>query len=494
MDNQYGNENEEQEKNTGGDNFYSYHQQDTTGNSYQTYGYQGNSQNGTCQGGTYQNGTYQNGTYQNGAYQNATYQNTAYQKASRKEKKKREKKPGGFGMKMAKCTALALVFGLVAGVVFEGVHYVSGELFGNGSSQVDASDRVLTQNNGEENVRATATSSTYVAMDVSDIVEEVMPSIVAITNVSQTEYQSFWGGMPMTYESTSCGSGIIVGQDDENLYIATNNHVVNGASSLTVLFDDNSTVSAEVKGTEPTMDLAVVKVDLGSVEQSTMDHIRVATLGESDKLRVGEASIAIGNALGYGQSVTTGCISALNREVAVSDSQSNTNYTAELIQTDAAINPGNSGGALLNAVGEVIGINSVKYSNTAVEGIGYAIPINTAAPIIEDLIKREKVDQSESAYFGIAGVDVTDDVSNTYDMPSGVYVAQVTSGSGAEKAGVLKGDIITKFDGNAIGSMKELSDRLQYYKAGDTIDVTIQRAESGQYVEQVISVTLGKKM
>lgn len=512
MDNQYNNNSNENHNNSQNrDRFYSYNQPDTTGNTYQNNGYQngvyqnGSYQNGTYQGGTengYQNGNYQNGTYQNnGAYQNTgayqnngAYQNTAYQKPPKKEKKKRERKPGGFGVKLAKCAALALVFGLVSGVVFEGVHYASGELLDNGSVSSDASGSVLTQNDGDDSVKTTATSSTYVAMDVSDIVEETMPSIVAITNVSQTEYQSFWGGMPQTYESTSCGSGIIVGQDDNNLYIATNNHVVEGATSLTVTFSDNFTVSAEVKGTDPSTDLAVVKVDRGSVEGETMNSIKVATLGNSDSLRVGEASIAIGNALGYGQSVTTGCISALDREVIVSDSGSNTNYTAELIQTDAAINPGNSGGALLNAVGEVIGINSVKYSDTDVEGIGYAIPISTAAPIIEDLITKEKVDQSESAYLGIAGVDVTSDVSKTYNMPAGVYVAQVTEGSAAEQAGILKGDIITTFDGKEIGSMEELSNRLQYYKAGTTVDVTVQRAANGEYVEQVISVTLGKKI
>lgn len=507
MDNQYNNNsNDSQDNSLNRDRFYSYNQPDTTGsayqntgNAYQNNGYQGGAyQNGNYRNGSYQGGTangYQNGNYQNGGYQNnGVYQNAAYQKPPKKEKKKREKKPGGFGVKIAKCAALALVFGLVSGVVFEGVHYVSGELLGSSSDSSDTSGSVLTQNDGDDSVRTTATSSTYVAMDVSDIVEEAMPAIVAITNVSQTEYQSFWGGRPQTYESTSCGSGIIVGQDDDNLYIATNNHVVEGATSLTVTFDDNSTVSAEVKGTDPSTDLAVVKVDRSSVEEETMNHIKVATLGNSDNLRVGEASIAIGNALGYGQSVTTGCISALDREVVVADSQSSTNYTAELIQTDAAINPGNSGGALLNAVGEVIGINSVKYSDTDVEGIGYAIPISTAAPIIEDLITKEKVDQSESAYLGIAGVDVTSDVSQTYNMPAGVYVAQVTEGSAAEKAGILKGDIITTFDGKEIGSMEELSNRLQYYKAGTTVDVTVQRADGGEYVEQVISVTLGKKI
>lgn len=434
-----------------------------------------------------------NDNQQNSTYQEHFYQSQGSQPEGKKEKKKRERKTGGFGTKLAKCAALALVFGLVSGVVFEGVHLASGQIFGETESTVAAAGDVLTQSDPDEKIQTTSTSSTYVATDVSDIVDAVMPSIVAITNVSETEYQSFWGGRQM-YESTSCGSGIIVSQDADYLYIATNNHVVDGANSLTVTFADDSTVSAEVKGTDPSTDLAVICVARSSIEDETMGNIKVATLGDSDDLKVGNACIAIGNALGYGQSVTTGCISALNREVSVADSSSNTSYTAELIQTDAAINPGNSGGALLNAAGEVIGINSVKYSDTDVEGIGYAIPMSTAMPIIEDLITKEKVDESDSAYLGIAGVDVTSDVAKTYGMPTGVYVAQVTEGSAAEQAGIKKGDIITGFDGKEIGSMEELSTRLQYYSAGTTVDVTIQRASDGVYVEQTISVTLGKKI
>ncbi len=405
------------------------------------------------------------------------------------EKKKKERKPGGFGKQLAKCAALALVFGLVAGGVMTGVNYASGKIFGTtNASNVQAS---LTTGD-DSTVQPTAISSSYVATDVSDIVDEVMPSIVAITNVSQTEYQSFWG-QSKTYESTSCGSGIIVSQDNEYLYVATNNHVVEGANSLTVTFANDDTVSAEIKGTDPSTDLAVVKVALSSIKDDTMSEIKVATLGSSDTLKVGESCIAIGNALGYGQSVTTGVISALNREVSVSDSSSSTNYTAELIQTDAAINPGNSGGALLNTAGEVIGINSVKYSDTSVEGIGYAIPMDTAKPIIEELITNEKVDESNSAYLGIAGVDVTSDVAKTYNMPTGVYVAQVMEGAAAEQAGIQKGDIITKFDGKDVTSMEKLSYNMQYYAAGTTVDVVIERSSNGQYEEQTISVTLGKK-
>lgn len=460
----------------------------TNPNNSQSAGYGSTRNNSQSYGYGNQNGNY--GTYGNNTgYQSNGTNGNAYGSNPKPEKKKKERKPGGFGKQLAKCAALALVFGLVAGGVMTGVNYASGKIFGTtNASNVQAS---LTTGD-DSTVQPTAISSSYVATDVSDIVDEVMPSIVAITNVSQTEYQSFWG-QSKTYESTSCGSGIIVSQDKEYLYVATNNHVVEGANSLTVTFANDDTVSAEIKGTDPSTDLAVVKVALSSIKDDTMSAIKVATLGSSDTLKVGESCIAIGNALGYGQSVTTGVISALNREVSVSDSSSSTNYTAELIQTDAAINPGNSGGALLNTAGEVIGINSVKYSDTSVEGIGYAIPMDTAKPIIEELITKEKVDESNSAYLGIAGVDVTSDVAKTYNMPTGVYVAQVMEGAAAEQAGIQKGDIITKFDGKDVTSMEELSSNMQYYAAGTTVDVVIERSSNGQYEEQTIPVTLGKK-
>ena len=460
----------------------------TTQNNSQSTSYGSTRNNSQSYGYGNQNGNY--GTYgSNTGYQSNGTNGNAYGSNPKPEKKKKERKPGGFGKQLAKCAALALVFGLVAGGVMTGVNYASGKVLGTtNAGNVQAS---LTTGD-DSTVQPTAISSSYVATDVSDIVDEVMPSIVAITNVSQTEYQSFWG-QSKTYESTSCGSGIIVGQDKEYLYVATNNHVVEGANSLTVTFANDDTVSAEIKGTDPSTDLAVVKVALSSIKDDTMSAIKVATLGSSDTLKVGGSCIAIGNALGYGQSVTTGVISALNREVSVSDSTSSTNYTAELIQTDAAINPGNSGGALLNTAGEVIGINSVKYSDTSVEGIGYAIPMDTAKPIIEELITKEKVDESNSAYLGIAGVDVTSDVAKTYNMPTGVYVAQVMEGAAAEQAGIQKGDVITKFDGKDVTSMEELSSNMQYYAAGTTVDVVIERSSNGQYEEQTISVTLGKK-
>ena len=295
------------------------------------------------------------------------------------------------------------------------------------------------------------------------------------------------------YESEGCGSGIIVSQDDEYLYIATNNHVVSGAETLTVLFCDDSTVSAEVKGTDESSDLAVVAVALEDIEDETKDKIRTATFGDSSALKVGETAIAIGNALGYGQSVTTGVISALSREVSVQNESDGSTVTNELLQTDAAINPGNSGGALLNLKGEVIGINSVKYSETSVEGMGYAIPSASALPIIKQLITREVVSGSKSAYLGISGVDVTDTVSGTYQMPQGVYVAQVIEGSGAANAGLQQGDIITKFDGRNITSMEEMQELMKYLSAGDTVNVTIERAQNGEYVEMDLEIVLGSK-
>jgi serine protease Do len=314
-----------------------------------------------------------------------------------------------------------------------------------------------------------------------------MPSIVSINCVEQVTQRSFFG-QSQTYDAESAGSGIIVKETKNKLYIVTNNHVIDGADSVTVTFIDDSTVAAEVKGTDSASDLAVLEISLDDLDSDTLSQIKVAAMGDSDEVLVGQTAIAIGNALGYGQSVTTGVISALNREVTVE------NVTNELLQTDAAINPGNSGGALLNAKGEVIGINSAKYSDTDVEGMGYAIPINTAAPIIEQLIDKEIVSEDKAGYLGIKGVDVSDSVASTYDLPSGVYVGYVAEGAAADTAGIVKGDIITGFEGRTITSMEDLQNQLQYYAAGTTVTVTIERANNGEYVEQEISVTLGEKV
>ena len=331
-------------------------------------------------------------------------------------------------------------------------------------------------------------SSTTTSSDISGIVDEVMPSIVAITNMTEVQYRDFFGRV-QNYEGESAGSGIIISQDDQYLYIVTNNHVVSDATTLTVCFYDDQTVSAEVKGTDSSSDLAVVAVKLSDISSDTMKTIKVATVGDSDSIKVGDTAIAIGNALGYGQSVTTGVISALNRGVTLEDETSGETVTNGLIQTDAAINPGNSGGALLNENGEVIGINSVKYSSTEVEGIGYAIPMSVAKPIIESLIQDGKYTNENQAYLGIKGGDVSSEMV-AYGFPQGVYVSSVSAGSGAANAGLQEGDIITAVDSTKISSMTELQSALKSYKAGDKVTLTVARQSGRQYEESKVEVTL----
>ncbi|MGF0065758.1 S1C family serine protease [Lachnospiraceae bacterium SGI.085] len=443
-----------------------------------------------------------NQTYSAAGQQDYTYQNNPYSQKAPKEKKPKRSGGNGFGAKLAKCVAIALVFGLVAGAAFTGVSYFGGNALGINQSS-DSSDKSSrsskdsdsSSSSSSDTAKTLATTSTGDATDVTDvsgIVDAVMPSIVAITNTGIVQSQNFFG-QSQSYESQSAGSGIIIQEDDTYLYIATNNHVVEGAESLTVQFCDDSTVSAEVKGTDASHDLAVVKVEKSAIDSDTLSAIKVATIGDSTALKVGQATIAIGNALGYGQSVTTGVVSALGRTVSTSDSSTGTTVTNDnLIQTDAAINPGNSGGALLNTNGEVIGINSVKYSDTSVEGIGYAIPMEDAQPIISQLITQEKVDESKQAYLGIQGYDVSSDVAKTYNMPQGVYVYQVLSGSAAEKAGLQQGDIITKFDGKSVGSMEELQETLSYYEAGQSVKITIC-SRANNYQEQELDITLGSR-
>ena len=428
--------------------------------------------------------------YQNQGYaQNQQF--TAFNEAPGKKKKKapKEKKKGGFGKALGKCAAIALVFGLVAGTVFYGTGYVFDYATGGQETQQMGGNAVSQGNDGK--ITTTSTGTQAVVSDVSEVVENVMPSIVAITNLSVQQVQS-WFGQTYQQEIPSAGSGIIVAQTDEELYIATNNHVVSGATTLTVNFVDDTSVAAEIKGTDSTTDLAVITVKISDIPDETMSQIKVATLGSSDNLKVGEPAIAIGNALGYGQSVTTGVISALNREVTVTDQNNNT-VTNSLIQTDAAINPGNSGGALLNINGEVVGINSVKYTDTDVEGMGYAIPIDTAEPIINDLISKEAVDESQAAYLGVSGVDVTDEVARQYNWPNGIYLTQVMAGSAADQAGIKPGDILTGFDGREVRSMDALSERMKYYAAGSTVEVSLKVSENGQWVDKTVTVTLGSR-
>lgn len=385
--------------------------------------------------------------------------------------------------KPVKLVCAGVAFGLVASVTFQTGNYVGTKVFGTTTTNGKTAKTAQTV----DGAKLTTSSSSTGTSDVATIAKNAMPSIVSITNMSVQEVQSFFGGTQQQ-ESTSVGSGIIIGQTDSELLILTNNHVVEGNEKLTVSFVDNESVEANVKGTDSTKDLAVVAVKISDVKDSTMDEIAVATMGDSSKLEVGEQVVAIGNALGYGQSVTTGIVSATGRTI--------DGFDGEYIQTDAAINPGNSGGALLNANGEVIGINSAKINSSAVEGMGFAIPISDASDVIQNLMNKEtrsKVSDEERGYLGIKGYDVSEEGAQMYNMPTGVYVKEVMSGGGAEKAGLTKGSIITGFEGSSISGMSSLQEQLQYYKAGEEVTLTVQIPDkNGEYTEKDIKVTLGK--
>lgn len=442
----------------------------------------------------YSNQSYNSGT-NNNAYGGASAGSTdnsysrmnmngqAYQQTAKPKKQRAPRKPGAFGPFAAKTVAAALIFGLVGGGVFTGVSYIGTKAISNPST---ASAKLTTTTSG--GTKQTSSGDAKDLTDVSSVVDEVMPSIVAITNTGTVTYNSFFG--KKSQQSQSCGSGIIVSEDDDYLYIATNNHVVADSEELTVQFDDDSVVKAEIRGTDPDDDLAVVRVKKSDLGKDTYSNIKIATIGDSDSVAVGSPAIAIGNALGYGQSVTTGIVSALNRTVTTQDSQTGETVTNNnLIQTDAAINPGNSGGALLNENGEVIGINSVKYSSTEVEGIGYAIPMSVAKPIIESLIQNGKYTNENQAYLGIKGGDVSSEMV-AYGFPQGVYVSSVSAGSGAANAGLQEGDIITAVDSTKISSMTELQSALKSYKAGDKVTLTVARQSGRQYEESKVDVTL----
>ncbi len=407
------------------------------------------------------------------------------------------KKKGGFGKTVAKCMVLALVFGSVSSAAFMGVNYIGRNTFGD-SVTLENKEEVSLSKTQTSAPSSTATgSSSSDIYDVSGIVANCMPSVVSITNLGTQEFQTFFG----TYEQErqSSGSGIIVGQNDEELLIVTNNHVVSGAKEISVYFnadgdvaDDSNVISAKVKGTDPNKDLAVIAVQLDDIPQETRNIIKIATVGDSSTLKVGEPVVAIGNAYGYGLSVTSGIVSALNREVSVTADSGQT-ITNKLIQTDAAINPGNSGGALLNSKGELVGINSVKFISEDVEGMGYAIPITDVESIIGDLmnkVTRDKVDENKKGYLGIVYVDVTEEVAQSYNMPVGVYVRSVVEGGAAERAGIQKGDVITKLDGSGISGGEQLNDALSYYSAGETIPVTVERMQDNEYNELTLELTL----
>lgn len=435
-----------------------------------------------------------------------TYPNDYMQMNQKKPKEKKPHKGGSYLKKAVLAVSLGLFFGLFAGLGLYIVESATGMLDGADTQAIESSadteaaevlaeagtlktDTEVDEAQPSSGIQQTETV-TAVVTDASEVAGKVMPSIVAINN-HYTETMSYFGQSFVNEEDAS-GSGIIVGQNDTELLIVTNYHVIEDADTLTVQFVEDSEAEASVKGTDADMDLAVIAVPIEKIEKETLEQIAVATLGDSDALVVGEPAIAIGNSLGYGQSVTVGVISALNRTVELSTGSSGT-----FIQTDAAINPGNSGGALLNVKGEVIGINSNKIGGTAIEGMGYAIPISAASPIIADLMMKEtknKVAEEERGYLGISGISVTEDVSEAYGMPEGVYIAQVYEGTAAEAAGLQKGDIITMFDGDKITSMDALQKELEFYAKGDTVQVTVMTVGEGGYREKTVQLTLGNKV
>lgn len=424
---------------------------------------------------------YTSNPYQQGSvYGQGIYTGNDFKDAEsfKKREKKKETKPSNGKVKKAVLfVCSAVTFGLVAGSVMVGVNALGGKFLVKERTTIQKVEQVST---------ADATGTNSATSTVADVAQEVMPSIVAITNTSVQTVRSWFQSYEQ--EVSGSGSGIIIGQTDEEILIATNNHVIEGAKELTVAFFDDTAVEATVKGADSSSDLAVIAVKTKDIEESTLQSIRIATLGDSNGLRVGESAIAIGNALGYGQSVTVGYISAINREVDIEDT------SMTLLQTDAAINPGNSGGALLNAKGEVVGINTVKFVDSTVEGMGYAIPISSAIPIINDLMNQEVIEESEQGYLGIQGNDITDEYAQGFNMPKGVYVVKIVDGSPADGCGLKAGDIITKFANRDVGSMETLQNILSTKKAGEEIEMTVQRnTEKGDYEEIKLTVVLGAK-
>ena len=411
-------------------------------------------------------------------------------------------KRSGFGKRIFTLVLLAVIFGAVAGAVYAGLNKLFSAPNAEKNTAIVTEQPVQTPTqtagSGEPQSGKLIASVGYsqgeslsAVLDVSSIAEGAMPAMVSITNISVQEVQSYFGlfgwGQPQTQQLESSGTGIIIGTNDSELLVVTNNHVVEDATTLSVCFVDDEVCEAVVKGTDPDNDLAVIAVKLSDIKESTSQTIRRAQVGDSDALKVGQQVVAIGNALGYGQSVTTGIVSALGRRIDTTD--------AIMIQTDAAINPGNSGGALLNMKGELVGINSAKFSSTEVEGMGYAIAITPATPIIEDLMNRttrEKVSSENASYLGVRGEDITSSISASYGIPQGVYVTSMGSNSPAATAGITLKSIITHFDGIRVTSLSNLENRLQYYAAGETVEVTVQVLEGHEYVEKKLTVTLGK--
>lgn len=410
---------------------------------------------------------------------------TQPQKGKGKGKERKKSKVGkAFGL-----VASAAVFGLVAGGVMVGVNNVASSYVGT-NTKTKADDITIGSQDNAKSESTAAPATNLSSMDVSTIVDKAMPSVVSIYGKEEVTQNSFFG--PQSYEAQSSGSGIIVGKTDSELLIVTNNHVIADTTSLEVEFSDGKKATASVKGGDSDNDVAVVAVKLSDMGEDTLSRISIANIGDSDNVKVGQGVVAIGNALGYGQSVTVGYISALNREVKTEGGTSR-----NLLQTDAAINPGNSGGALLNMQGQVIGINSAKYSDTAVEGMGYAIPISTVKDLIKELSSKETrtvVAQENQGYLGIQGKDIDEEMAKAYDMPQGIYVYKVVEGGAAASSDLKAKDIITKFDGQSVRSMEELKNMLTYYESGRKVDLTVQRLDdSGKYVEKTVSITLGKR-
>lgn len=422
-----------------------------------------------------------------GVYSNASFQEVP----PRKEKERKEKKKsGGFFKKALVSISLGILFGLFAGAGFYAVQRV-GDMLMPGEAVEENSDveDALSDNTVQAPISVNTNSITLIETDVTNVAEKVMPAMVSIVN-KYTITSSFFG-QTFSEDQASSGSGIVVGETDTELLIVSNNHVVADAETLEVTFIDGSVAEAHIKGLDSSMDLAVIAVKLENISDETRAAITIATLGNSDDLKLGEPVVAIGNALGYGQSVTDGIVSALNREITLDDGSKGV-----FVQTNAAINPGNSGGALLNMNGEVIGINSSKIGGSVIEGMGYAIPISSANPIIADLMERQtrsKVKEDQIGYMGIAPQEVTEQISQMFNMPEGIYIQSIEEGSAAETAGMMAGDIITKFDGQRITSYAELQNVLQYYAVGDSAKITVQRPENGQYTEHEIQITLGKR-
>lgn len=420
------------------------------------------------------------------------------------------KKQSGTGKKLVLGICCGLLFGIFAGLGFEAVTTASGVVKESLLKESGEAQNELSESDGTESSPADEIASAFqdwdgtnlvqtTVTDVTEVVKAVMPSVVSVNN-KYVETTSFWG-QEFSSEGSSTGSGIIVGKNDTELLVVTNYHVVEAAEELSVQFADGKQVQAQMKGSDSDKDLAVIAVQLNDMESSTMSAIAIAQMGDSTQLTVGEPVIAIGNALGYGQSVTTGVVSALNRPIAVntvsaqSQPQQDDMEVNTFIQTDAAINPGNSGGALLNSRGQVIGINSNKIGGSAVEGMGYAIPISDAQPIIEDLMTKQtrlRVEEENRGFLGITGIDVVSEYSQLYGMPKGVYISSVSEGTGAAAAGLIRGDIITALNGEEIKSMDDLKDELSYYSAGTTVELTIMQGSPTGYQAKNVSVTLGE--